>query len=52
MDPQAIVVGLIVLGAAAYVGSLLWKRLRSFAPKKAACGDDCGCGTDSKKVMR
>jgi len=52
MDGQTIAVGLIVLGAAAYVGSLLWKRARSFAPKKKACGDDCGCGTDSKKVMR
>ena len=51
MDAQTIVVGLIVLGAAAYVGSLLWKRVRSFLPKKA-CSDDCGCGTDSKKVMR
>jgi hypothetical protein len=51
MDTQSIAVGLIVFGAAAYVGSLLWKRIRSFAPKKP-CADDCGCGTDSKKVMR
>lgn len=51
MDSQSIVVGLIVLAAVGYVGSLLWKRIRAFLPKKA-CSEDCGCGTNSKKVVR
>jgi hypothetical protein len=52
MEGQTIVVALIVIGAAAYSGSLLWKRFRSFSVKKAACADDCGCSAKSGKPVQ
>ena len=51
MSVQNIVAALIVLGALAYVGSMLLKKFKAFSPKKA-CGDDCGCGTKTEKVVR
>ena len=51
MDGQTVVVALIVIGAAAYTGSLLWKRFRSFSAKKA-CADDCGCSAKSRKPVQ
>ena len=40
---QTVIVALVVLVAAAYVGRRVWAAVR---PKAAAgCGDGCGCGT-------
>jgi hypothetical protein len=47
METQTIIAGLIILAALAYVGSLLWKRARSFS-RKSECADDCGCGKTRK----
>jgi len=47
METQTMIAGLIILAALAYVGSLLWKRARSFS-RKSACADDCGCGKTRK----
>lgn len=54
MDAQNIVVALIVIGALAYVGSLLWKKLRAFKPikKGEACEADCGCDSPSDKAVQ
>lgn len=54
MDAQNIVVALIVLGAVAYVGSLLWKKARAFKPvkKNEACEADCGCDSPTEKPVR
>jgi hypothetical protein len=42
---QTLIVALIVLAAAAYVGRKLWRALH---PKAAAgCASDCGCGADA-----
>jgi len=45
---QSLLVGLIVLAAAAYVGRRVWRTLvLARAPKDAAgCGDGCGCGEE------
>ena len=51
MDIQTVIVLLIVTGALLYFGSGMLKKARSFAPK-ADCGDDCGCGSTSKKAVR
>ena len=44
---QTLIVLAIVLAAAAYVGSRVWKTLAvARAPKDApGCGAGCGCGT-------
>ncbi|MGE3168190.1 MAG: hypothetical protein AB7G18_04910 [Pyrinomonadaceae bacterium] len=47
MSLQGLVVFLIVLAAIAYVGSISYKKLAAFSPKKA-CGSDCGCGTKTR----
>jgi hypothetical protein len=51
MEPQNIVVSLIILGALAYTGSLIWKKAKSFS-KKRECASDCGCGTKSSKFVQ
>ncbi|HLA95132.1 MAG TPA: FeoB-associated Cys-rich membrane protein [Pyrinomonadaceae bacterium] len=51
MEPQNIVVGLIILSALAYAGSLVWKKSRAFS-KKGECGTGCGCGTKSTKFVQ
>jgi len=48
MTFQNIVAFLIILGALAYVGSMLWRKTKSFSPK-SGCASDCGCGSESKK---
>jgi hypothetical protein len=45
MDVQTLIVALIVLAAAAFVGRRVWATLR---PRRAAgCASDCGCGSES-----
>jgi len=51
LDIQTLIAGLIVLGALAYAGTLIRKKVRAFSPKKG-CGDDCGCGSNSKKAVQ
>jgi hypothetical protein len=51
MSWQNIVVLLIVLSALGYILSMLWKKTRSFSPKKG-CDADCGCGTASSPAVR
>lgn len=48
MTFQNIAAFLIILGALGYVGSMLWRKTKSFSPK-SGCANDCGCGTESKK---
>jgi hypothetical protein len=43
-DWQTIVVGLIILAAALYVGRRAWRRLRAFSASKAASSCETGCG--------
>jgi hypothetical protein len=44
---QTLIVALIVLAAAAYVGRKVWRALR---PAKAAgCDTVCGCGADAER---
>jgi len=49
MNWQNIVVVLIVLSALGYIVSMLWKRTKSFSPKKG-CDADCGCGDTGKRA--
>ena len=51
MDVQTIIVLLIVTGALVYFASGIVKKANAFRPK-ADCGDDCGCGSTSKKAVR
>lgn len=43
---QTLIIALIVLAAAVYVGRKVWQTLRPKA--KAGCASDCGCGADSQ----
>jgi len=51
MDIQVLLVVLIVAGALVYSASGMIKKARAFRPK-AECGDDCGCGSTSKKAVQ
>ena len=51
MDIQTVIVVLIVAAALAYAASAVVKKVNAFRPK-AGCGDDCGCGSTSKKAVR
>lgn len=51
MDLQFLIVAVIVAGAAAYFAAGAVKKARAFRPK-GDCGDDCGCGSGSKKAVR
>jgi len=42
---QTLIVALIVLAAATYVGRKIWRALRPKAT--AGCASDCGCGSDA-----
>lgn len=42
---QTLVIALVVVAAAAYVGRRAWRALRPKA--KAGCASDCGCGPES-----
>ncbi len=44
---QTVIVLLVVLGAAAYVGRRVWLALRPKAVSGPGCGDGCGCGDAS-----
>ncbi len=48
MNVQNIIVALIVLAALLYVGNILRHKVKSFKPKDASCGADCGCESKSK----
>jgi len=48
MNAQNIILILIVASALLYIASMVWKKVRSFSPKKG-CDSDCGCGTSAKK---
>ena len=43
MNFQNIIVAIIILAALVYVGTMLWNKMKSFAPKDSSCGADCGC---------
>lgn len=44
---DSIVVGLVVLTAAFFIGRRILGAVRSARASKAGCGSDCGCGTSS-----
>ncbi|MDQ3798365.1 MAG: FeoB-associated Cys-rich membrane protein [Acidobacteriota bacterium] len=48
MDIQTIIVAIIILGAAVYVGQAIWQKAKSAAKNSTACAADCGC--DAKKI--
>jgi predicted negative regulator of RcsB-dependent stress response len=47
MDIQVIIVMVVILAAAAYVGLMIWRKAQS-ASKNSSCAADCGC--DAKKI--
>jgi hypothetical protein len=51
MDVQIFIVVLIVAGALIYAASGTVKKARAFRPK-GECGNDCGCGSKSKKAVQ
>lgn len=48
MNLQNIIVAIIILAALFYVGNILRHKVRSFKPKNASCGSDCGCDSKAK----
>ncbi|MEO6654934.1 MAG: FeoB-associated Cys-rich membrane protein [Pyrinomonadaceae bacterium] len=48
MNIQYLIVFIIILGAAIYVGNSFWKKVKSSS--KGSCGTDCGCSGGSKKL--
>lgn len=48
---QTLIVLLIVTGALVYFAWGMMKKAEAFRPK-SDCGDDCGCGSTSKKAVR
>lgn len=48
---QTLIAVVIVLGALAYAGTLIRKKVRAFSPRKS-CGDDCGCSSNSTKAVQ
>ncbi|MDQ3089020.1 MAG: FeoB-associated Cys-rich membrane protein [Acidobacteriota bacterium] len=46
MDIQNSIVGTIILLALLYVGSNIWRKVKSFSGK-SSCGSNCGCGSKS-----
>lgn len=51
IDLQTVIVLLVVTGALVYFASGMVKKAKAFRPK-SDCGDDCGCGSTSKKAVR
>ena len=51
MDVQILLVILIVAGAVVFAALGVIKKARAFRPK-GECGDDCGCGSKSKKAVQ
>ena len=47
MSIQYIIVLCVIVGAAAYVGNMLWQKAKATTIKEG-CGSDCGCGTKAK----
>ena len=49
---QTLLVALLVLGAAAYLGRRAWRSVAAARRPAggAACGSGCGCGTDEADV--
>jgi hypothetical protein len=48
MNIQEIFVLAFVAAAVIYVASMIYKKARSFSPKKG-CADDCGCSSAAKE---
>ncbi len=46
MDIQNIIVGAIIFLALLYVGSNVWRKVKSFSGK-SSCGTNCGCDVKS-----
>jgi hypothetical protein len=44
---DSLIVGLIVLTAAFFIGRRILSAVRSARSAKAGCATDCGCGTSS-----
>ncbi len=51
MDAQNIIVAVIIIAAALYVGQILWRKIKGFSAK-SSCEADCGCGKSKSKVSR
>lgn len=51
MELQYIIVALIVAIAAGYFVRMMARKAKAFRPKES-CGDDCGCGSTSKKAVQ
>jgi len=51
MDVQILIVVLIIAGALIYAAFGMVKKARAFRGK-GECGDDCGCGSKSKKAVQ
>ena len=51
MDFQTIIVGIMILLAASYVGKAIFGKIKSFSPKQT-CDSDCGCGVKDKKLAQ
>lgn len=47
MNWQSIIVGLIILAAAAYVCRLVFFKVKALTTKKPGCGNDCGCDSSA-----
>jgi hypothetical protein len=50
MDIQNIIVAIILIIAALYVGKKMFGKIKSFSPKDKNCGNDCGCDSKSGKI--
>ena len=51
IDLQTIIVGLILIAAAIYAGTMLRRKADAFSTK-SDCGDNCGCSAGSAKPKR
>ena len=51
MEVQIFIVVLIIAGALMYAAFGVVKKARAFRPK-GECGNDCGCGSTSKKAVQ
>ncbi|MBA2494878.1 MAG: FeoB-associated Cys-rich membrane protein [Acidobacteria bacterium] len=47
MNWQVLIVGIIIFIALFYVGTNVWRKVKSFSGKSSCGTDDCGCGTKS-----
>jgi len=47
LEIQNIIAAILLAGAFAYAGTMLWKKARAFS-NKGNCGDDCSCSAKTK----